>query len=98
MSTNLCTLNTNPTLPNSSEKEVDEYAVINSEDENNKDKLPIEDEDEDDALSEHLIRAFSSSHDVELQEKNNRKSSPTEKSKGYHLEGFIKEKIIIENN
>lgn len=68
---NMCTLNTDPTLPSSTENDVDEYVMINYEDEVNKDSLPINDDDEDDTLSEHLISVFSPSNDAELQEEIN---------------------------
>lgn len=69
VTTNICTLNSDLILPSSSEKEFDEYVVINSEDKVDQDQMPIEDEDEDEALSEHLIRDFNPSYNVELQEK-----------------------------
>lgn len=52
----------------SSEKENDEYIVVHSEDEVDNDNLPLHNEDEDNALSEHLIRLFILSYDVDLQE------------------------------
>lgn len=65
--TNICTLNSDPTLPSASEK--DEYVVIHSEDKFDDDNLPLNDEDEYDTLSEHLIRVFSPSHNANLQDK-----------------------------
>lgn len=64
--TNICTLNSDPTLPSASEK--DEYVVIHSEDEFDDDNLPLNDKDKYDTLSEHLIRVFSLSRDANLQE------------------------------
>lgn len=68
---NMCTLNTDPTLLSSTENDVDEYVMINSEDDVNKDSLSLNDDDENDTLSEHLISVFSPSNDAELQEEIN---------------------------
>lgn len=63
---NICTLNTDPVLPSSTD-EFDKYAMVNSEDEVDGDNLSINKDDEDDAITEQLIRAFIPSHDEDLQ-------------------------------
>lgn len=56
------TFNTDPVIPSS---EIDEHAVINSEDDMEKDNLPTKDHD-DDETCDHLIRVVSLSNDNEL--------------------------------
>lgn len=66
VNTNVCQLNTDHVLPS---PDNDEYRVINSEDEVDDDTFPVNDQDEDDNTSGHLIRAFSPTNDSAIQEK-----------------------------
>lgn len=46
----------------------DKYEVVNSEDEMDKDILPVTEHDEDDEICEQLIKYFNSTYDSDLQE------------------------------
>lgn len=64
--TEYCQFSTDPML---SSNAMDEYEVVNLEDEVEQDTLPNNDEDEDEEASDQLIRNFSPSNDSAMQQK-----------------------------